>query len=128
MQDANLYKMTEMVAELRARSRDEVFYERAHSARLQLWLHTIRAGMIRVRRVIIHREGLLHHQKTLDRKAQRTLRHHLWEQKVAVHVLALDTSALFLFFAQRVATMSGAHKSYNDALRLLSAPSFRRAL
>jgi len=29
----------------------------------------------------------------------------------------MDTSALFLFFTQRIANIAGTHKSFNNALR-----------
>ena len=65
----------------------------------------------------MHREALLDQQKTLDRQAQRALRLEVWRQTTAAHTLGLDASSLFLFFAQRLATMSGAHRSFNNALR-----------
>ena len=110
VQELKILKLTKTIALLRACSRDEIYYERAHSARLKLWVHTMVAGFR-------HRETLLHRQKALDLEARRSLRHEIWRQQNATQALGLDTSALFLFFAQRVAVMSGAHKSYNDALR-----------
>ena len=109
--------MAKVLAELRACSRDEIYYERAHSARLELWVHTMLASFSQSRSALMHREALLDQQKTLDMRAQRALRIDVWRQTTAAHTLGLDTSALFLFFAQRIATMSGAHQTYNNALR-----------
>lgn len=117
VRDLTILKMTKVLAELRACSRDEIYYERAHSARLELWVHTMLASFSRARAALMHREALLDQQKTLDMRAQRALRLDVWRQTTAAHTLGLDTSALFLFFAQRIATMSGAHKTYNNALR-----------
>jgi hypothetical protein len=117
VQELKILKLTKTIALLRACSRDEIYYERAHSARLKLWVHTMVAGFVRIKSMLRHRETLLHRQKALDLEARRSLRHEIWRQQNATQALGLDTSALFLFFAQRVAVMSGAHKSYNDALR-----------
>lgn len=40
-----------------------------------------------------------------------------WRTRVGLQKLAVDPRALFLFFIQRVATMAGARRVYNDALR-----------
>ena len=47
VRDLAILKMTKLLAELRARSRDEIYYERAHSARLELWVHTMLASFSR---------------------------------------------------------------------------------
>lgn len=118
--DLKILKMTQSLAELRARSRDEIYYERAHSARLELWVHTMLASFSRAKTALMHREALLDQQKKLDMRAQRALRLDVWRHTTAAHTLGLDISALFLFFAQRVATLSGAHQTFNDALRIIS--------
>jgi len=75
------------------------------------------ASLLGVKSALSHREVLLDQQKTIDMRAQHALRLDVWRQKSAAHTLGMDVSALFLYFAQRVANISGAHKSYNDALR-----------
>ena len=69
VQELKILKMTKKIALLRASSRDEIYYERAHSARLKLWVHTMVAGFLRIRSMLSHREALLHRQKALDLEA-----------------------------------------------------------
>ena len=100
--ETKIDRMTQVIAKLRARSCDEIYYERAHSTRLKLWVHTMLATLLKTSKGIMHREVLLHRQKMINMKVQRTLRSDLWRQKTAVHALGMDTSALFLFFTHNL--------------------------
>ena len=77
VQELKILKLTKTIALLRACSRDEIYYERAHSARLKLWVHTMVAGFVRIKSMLRHRETLLHRQKALDLEARRSLRHEI---------------------------------------------------
>ena len=112
-----IMKQTKAVAKLRACCRDEIYYERAHSARLELWAHIMLASFTKARKALSHSEALLEQQKIIDMLTQKALRSELWRQLTAAQTLSMDVSALFLFFAQRLASMSGARRSFNDAFR-----------
>lgn len=115
--DRHILKLAADMAQLRGRCNDEIRAERAHSARIELWVHAMRSAFDSFRSEIAHRETLLNMQQTLDSEAQRSLKYELWRQATAVQLLGLDVDTLVLYFAQRMAALAGAHRTFNDALR-----------
>lgn len=115
--DRRILDLTEQLATLRGRCNDEIRAERAHSARIELWVHAMLSSFAFFRAEIRHREYLLSVQQDIDRTARQRLEHELWRQATATQVLGLDVDALVLFFAQRMTDLAGAHRTFNDALR-----------
>ena len=126
--DKKVQLQMDQLAQLRCRVRDELRAERAHSARVELWVHGMLAGFGEARRQVAHREMLLDHQQVLDKTAQKMLKKNLWHQTQAAHLIGLDVDALMLFFAQRLAALAGAHASFNDRLRANGAALILAAL
>lgn len=115
--DKKVLSLTEQLATLRGRCNDEIRAERAHSARIELWVYAMLSSFAYLKDEIAHRERLLNMQENLDKKAQRRFKHELWRQATAAQTLGLDVDALILYFAQRMASLSGAHCTFNNALR-----------
>lgn len=115
--DRKIISLTEQLATLRGRCNDEIRAERAHSARVELWVHAMLSSFAYFKAEIAHRERLLDMQQELDKKEQRQLKYKLWCQETAAQTLGLDADALVLYFAQRMAALAGAHHTFNNILR-----------
>lgn len=125
--DKKVISLTEQLATLKGRCNDEIRAERAHSARIELWVYAMLSSFAYLKTEIAHREQLLNMQEIVDREAQRQFKHELWRQATAAQTLGLDVNALTLYFAQRLASLAGAHRTFNNALRKFCNVTVREA-
>ena len=97
--------------------RAELMSERMHSARCELWVGAMRKDVTNFTKEIWLRDRMLELQKESNDRELRALKYNAWRHATGLHLVSTDVSALFLFFAQRVANLAGSRRHYNEALR-----------
>jgi hypothetical protein len=97
--------------------RSELVGERMHCARLELWVGAMRQDVKNYTKEIWLRERMLQFQKESNDMQTRALKYDLWRNATGLNKVATDVNSLFLFFAQRLASLAGSRRHYNEALR-----------
>jgi hypothetical protein len=102
--------------------------ERGKTQRLEMWVEALKVDMLEYIAMVDRKNKEMKELQKLHDKQRRHLKWEIWKHRSsALHVIT-EPDALFLFFAQSLAAISGASNRCNNGLRMNGAVDVIAAL